>query len=382
MNILVFAHDASMYGASQSLLTALAGIKNIHDRKILVLLPYSGKFGEELDSLGIDSITLPFPKCTDYKRRTRTLKIRLKKTYGYYKNTRNVLPEIERIIKEFKPDVIYTNTSVVAMGHIIARRQKIPHVWHVREFGDLDYDYVYFPAKTYIKRCIASSKRCIFGSEALRNAWLGPSLKNSHVVYNGIFENEWHFPPKKLPGSSVRLGIVGGIVSGKGQDVAIEAFGNLIQQIPSCSLTLYGDTIDRSYHQKLLLLIKQLNIEEKVSIMGFESDKNKIFDNLDVLLSCSRMEGFGRTIVEAMSRGVPVIGNQSGGIVEIIDDKINGLLYRETSGSLAEAIILLLSNAELYHSLSINGIIKAKQFSIPKYVQSIDRILCDALIHD
>ena len=61
MNILVVAHDASMYGSSQSLLTALSGIKDIRDRKILVLLPYAGKFEDALRSSGIVYRILPFP---------------------------------------------------------------------------------------------------------------------------------------------------------------------------------------------------------------------------------------------------------------------------------------------------------------------------------
>lgn len=73
-----------------------------------------------------------------------------------------------------------------------------------------------------------------------------------------------------------------------------------------------------------------------------------------------------------------MIGNHSGGVVEIIDNKINGLLYRETSESLAQTIVTLLSSTELYHSLSVNGMNKAKKNSIPQYVESIDKILSDA----
>jgi glycosyltransferase involved in cell wall biosynthesis len=376
MKTLVVAHDSSMYGASQSLLTALAGIKHIKNRNVLVLLPYPGKIEDELSSLGIAYKILPIPKCTDYKRRVRTLMSRLKKTYHYYRKVRKVLPEFKKIVEEFKPDVIYSNTSVVSIGYMIAKKLKIPHVWHVREFGDVDY--VYFPAKSYINKCVARSEKSIFGSEALRNAWLGRKAPNSHVVYNGIFQTELKYSPRKLPNDLIRIGIVGGFIFGKGQDIGIKAFASIAGRVPNCSLTLYGDVMDKAFYQNLLLLTRELRIEDKVFIKGFVTDKDNIFGNLDVLLNCSRTEGFGRTIVEAMSYGVPVIGNYSGGIPEIIDNKINGLLYRDTPESLAQAIVMLISSNELYHSLSVNGIEKAKQFSIPQYVESIDKILAKA----
>lgn len=375
MKILVVAHDSSMYGSSQSLVTALTGINSLIDRKIMVLLPYPGKIEEVLKSLGIEYEILPFPKCVEYKRKVPTLKNRFKRTYLYYKSFYNVLPKFVSITKAFSPDVIYSNTSVISIGYWVARKLKVPHVWHIREFGDVDY--IYFPTKRSVTACIRKTERSIFGSEALRNAWLKRKTIESHVVYNGIFQDNLQTSPRELPLQYIRIGMLGGFIFGKGQDIAVEAFSIFAKQVENSCLTFYGDVMDKRYYHDLLSLIRKLGLESKVIMSGFVHDKESIFRNLDVMLNCSRTEGFGRTIVEAMAYGVPVIGNNSGGIPEIIEDKMDGLLFEGSAESLAHAMFTLFSDKKLYNSLSANGIKKAQKFSINKYVESIDRILFD-----
>ena len=146
MKILVFAHDATMYGASQSLLTALRGISERPDRKLLVILPYKGMLEQALVEYGIEYSVRSFPRCVEFKNKSTSLWRTLKKYRAYRRQVRLTFPDLEKIGLEFRPDVIYTNTSVVAVGYALARKLRVPHVWHIREFGDRDYDFIYFPS--------------------------------------------------------------------------------------------------------------------------------------------------------------------------------------------------------------------------------------------
>ena len=132
MNILALAHDSSMYGASQSLLTALAGIVKKNHRKVLVLLSYPGKMEDALGSAGIDYEIVPFPLCMASHEESKSFIDRSRNVYNCYKQSTLISPQLEKITRRFKADVIYTNTSVVAAGYKVARRLHIPHVWHVR----------------------------------------------------------------------------------------------------------------------------------------------------------------------------------------------------------------------------------------------------------
>ena len=92
------------------------------------------------------------------------------------------------------------------------------------------------------------------------------------------------------------------------------------------------------------------------------------------------MEGFGRTIVEAMNYGIPVIANASGGVLEIIEDNKNGLLYDSSIENLTDVVIKVLSDKELYESLSYNGRHQAKKYSVTNYVNAIDSILIETCL--
>lgn len=379
MNILVFAHDAYLYGASQSLLTALIGIKKRAEVKLLVLLPFKGAFEKELSAAGIHYKIIAFPRCVDFNYASDSDMLKVKNKITYNLKSMFTLPRLKKIARAFHTDVIYTNTSVVSIGYQIAKQLHIPHVWHIREFGDLDFNLIYYSGRVEIERKVNDSERTIFASLSLKNHWSTQNSSQQVVVYNGIMkDNDKENQSRSFPVQKVRIGLLGSIVQGKGQHVAIQAFASLVKVLPSCELYFFGDP-DGEYLNSLKRLVNKLQLNEKININGFTNDKNFIYSNLHVVLSCSTMEAFGRTIVEAMGYGIPVIANASGGVLEIIDHRINGLLYDGTSENLAAAMIELLSNKNLYESLSINGLQKAREFRVGDYVDGVYAILCDAV---
>ena len=64
---------------------------------------------------------------------------------------------------------------------------------------------------------------------------------------------------------------------------------------------------------------------------GFVGNVEDIYRKLDVLLMCSRAEAFGRVTIEAMLRKVPVIGFDSGGTSELIEDGVTGFKFKNYS---------------------------------------------------
>jgi glycosyltransferase involved in cell wall biosynthesis len=380
MNLLVFAHDASMYGASQSLLTVLEGLVKKKNRKILVLLPYKGAIEGALKELGIDYRITPFPRCTIERSKSNSIVKRLKDVFFYFKRLSESSKILKKIATEFNPTIIYTNTSVVAAGYKLSKQLNVPHVWHVREFGNKDYNLIYFHGRRIIAKYMSNSKANIFVSESIKNHWKVKDVSKNSVVYNGIFDStkKLNFQKEINPENKVKIGILGAIFPGKGQDIAIKGFAKLQEKIANSYLMIYGDVIDLEYGKYLQRLVHELNIEDKVFFKGFFGEKHLIYQDIDVLLNCAKMEGFGRTVVEAMINGIPVIANASGGILEIIDANINGLLFNGSSEDLASALIKLLSDKNLYRFLSENGLHKAEKFSIDDYVNSIDTILYEA----
>ena len=81
-----------------------------------------------------------------------------------------------------------------------------------------------------------------------------------------------------------------------------------------------------------------------------------------MLLFWRLRETFGLVLIEAMQVGTPVIGSNSGGVVEIIDDEKTGLLFEsQNAESLAEAILKVVENQELLERVSEAGQVKCQE---------------------
>lgn len=116
-----------------------------------------------------------------------------------------------------------------------------------------------------------------------------------------------------------RFGIVGNYdLKMKGQELAIRALTDLSN---NCILELVGSG-DKKY---LKDLVKKLGLEDRVLFLGTKKAGSEMFnwmDNLDVLLMPSFTEGLPRVMLEGMSRALPIIGSNVGGIVELIDSSL------------------------------------------------------------
>lgn len=377
MKILFIAHDSSLYGASQSFITLIGGLRENLNFELLVILPFTGKMEQALKNLNIDYTIIPFPRCFEFKYKITNVISWCRGFLSYYFRLKYVLYKYKNQIKYFNPDLIYTNTSIVSFGYEMSRKLKVKHVWHIREFGDIDYNFIYYPSKSVIGRNISKSTHVVFGSNSLKEAWVSSKLSNFSIIYNGIVDDAK--PPNVKRGinnkKTINLGILAAICPGKGQLTAIKALSIIHSWNLKFNLFLYGDIIDQNYGDFIKKLITDLGLYEYVHFKGFVNDRSDIYRNIDILLNCSAKEGFGRTIVEAMHYAIPVIANKSGGALEIIEDNLDGMFFDDTVNELADKIKILVSDKELYQKLSGNGVIKASKFSVNQYVNSINNLL-------
>jgi glycosyltransferase involved in cell wall biosynthesis len=379
LKIMIFAHDSSLYGASLSLLTLLKGFNENNFAEVLVLLPNKGKMESVFSENEIPYQVVSFPRCFTQEH-SKNIFQRFKNGKKYKQQEDIILPDLKNIAGQFKPDLIYSNTSIISIGDTLANMLNLPHVWHIREFGDLDYNFEYLPSRKGLIKKMKRATRLIFISGSLRKHWMDGENSNASLIYNGLVKVASHYPEKSYPANNFRFGMLGAILPGKGQDLAIRAIALLSKRYSALTLFIYGNVADRPYHDQLLKMIKEFGCESNIIFKPFEENQDLIYNNLDVLLNCSVMEGFGRTIVEAMSRGIPVIANASGGPLEIIQPKVNGLLFDHTAESLAESMSSLMEDNELYSRISKQGKQDAeKLYTETAYVNAVSEVLEKAI---
>src|SRR5277367_4563934 len=124
------------------------------------------------------------------------------------------------------------------------------------------------------------------------------------------------------------------------QDV-VEVFARVAKALPA-RLMLIGDGPDRSVAE---YLARQHNVQDRIHFIGKQDNVNELLPLADLMLMPSEMESFGLAALEAMACGVPTIATDVGGVPELIEHGLNGLLFNVADiDSMSTAAIALLSD--------------------------------------
>lgn len=106
-------------------------------------------------------------------------------------------------------------------------------------------------------------------------------------------------------------------------DDVVEVFARVQREVPA-KLLLIGDGPDRSLAEQLCL---KHGIQGKVHFVGKQDTVQELLPLTDLLLMPSAMESFGLAALEGMACGVPCIATRVGGVPELVEDGVNGLLF-------------------------------------------------------
>ena len=146
----------------------------------------------------------------------------------------------------------------------------------------------------------------------------------------------------------------------KQQHFAIQAFHRIANTYPNWDLLFWGDGSDKKRLEKL---INDLGLQNRVYLMGVTSQPLEEMRKADIFLFPSRYEGFGISLAEAMSAGLPAIGLAScSGVNELIRDSENGFLV-DTQEEFVDRLGQLMHDASLRNKLGLAAHEDMKQFS-------------------
>ena len=146
----------------------------------------------------------------------------------------------------------------------------------------------------------------------------------------------------------------------KGVNYLIEAFSGLVKRMDA-RLVIVGDGKER---RNLERMARDLNIEDKVTFLGWLENPYSYLRSMDVFVLSSLWEGFPTVIVESMACGIPVIATKSvGGVQELIENDVDGILVPpKNTGALSESIYRLLKDRGLRGRLSEEASKKVEYF--------------------
>ena len=159
-----------------------------------------------------------------------------------------------------------------------------------------------------------------------------------------------------IPPDAFLIGMAGRIEPGKRQHVLIEACESLAAKCPDMYCMIIGGVFDPEYANKIKLSVNQGPLRHRVIFTGFFDNPKQAMAAFNVAVLATYCETFGLVLVEAMSTGTAVIGTRAGGVPEIIEDGVTGLMFEpDNSAELAEKILSLYTNKDLRSKLANAG---------------------------
>lgn len=373
MNVLFVTSFSGLYGANRSLLNMIDGLL-LKGVSCSVIIQMKGVIEEELNNRNIRYILIPY-----YNEIGGGFFGFIK---GLIKFALNLilLFKFKNKLKNINPDIIHSNSSVAFFGAYLSMILSKPHVWHVREFLWDDYRIKYSFGDLYFNLLLNKSSGVICISESIFKSRVknNVTLPVCKVIYNGIFFdkdlidiNQIIDKLSKRKEKVFVIGIVGTIVEGKNQLEAIRALNYLLKFENNFKLIIVGEG-DDNYISRLKSEIDAFGISDYVHFYGLVNDVISIYDEMDVLLMCSKSEGLGRVTIEGMARGVSVVGFDNAGTSEIISNNFNGLLYSKDYMELGDKVFSLYMDPDFRLRLIKNGVNTVRHnFLIENYSSEI-----------
>ncbi len=142
--------------------------------------------------------------------------------------------------------------------------------------------------------------------------------------------------------SSKVVGTVGRFDEQKGHMFFLKAIPKILQDVPDVRFIFVGDGSLRS---KLEKMGRELEVNQNIIFTGVRRDIPEILSIMDVFVLPSIFEGFGIVLLEAMAVGKPVVASRAGGIPEIVEHGLTGILIEPANPSaIAGSVVKLLKN--------------------------------------
>jgi glycosyltransferase involved in cell wall biosynthesis len=320
-NYLFFNSSNKIGGAEKSFLELLSGFDYNEKKDISIILPNEkGNLKSKIKNLGyknIYSITIEFP---------------------YYRNHKDFFICIKKVINimlKHNVDVVYSNQPQLSFFLVFLKFwfflkcKKIKTIIHIRNI--LSFRFLFI-------NLIFLNNELIFNSyytkEKTLKCFTSKLLKRkTHIIYNSI-----NVETEKIKSISsydenkkIIIGMFGRIVKWKNYHYVLNILSennNLLKCVDKILFVGFGQLSDREYEDYLLKLINSDSLlRKKVKVLEFKDNIWPYYNMCDFIIIPSVGEPFGRIAIEAGALKKPVLASKSGGLLEIIDDSIDGYLW-------------------------------------------------------
>lgn len=279
--------------------------------------------------------------------------------------------EVKRVVDEFKPDVIHAHdirASIVASSF----GKKIPVISHIhgndkRNMGKLTpKSILYRLVSKRLKKVICVSNSCL-NDYIFKN-----SIKNKSEILHNIISVERLYQKESLDKNKYDYEIcyLGRLSEIKNPMRALEIMRDTIQKRPETKCVFIGDGELREACENF---VKENNLTNNITFLGFVSNPYKIVKSSRVLLMSSINEGTPMALLESFALGIPLVSSRVDGAVELVKDDLMGYLYDTNEEAVEKILKIVNSDKKKYvdyltkYSTDYNDIKKYKDQILKAY---------------
>lgn len=228
---------------------------------------------------------------------------------------KNVKHRLHNLVLQIKPDIIHSNTSVNEIGYDVAKKCGIPHVTHIREYGEKDHRIHIYGVKRRVSDPEAWN---IFITKDIASYYNCLDYRRSKVIYNAIKNVD---NPTYISQKEDFLLYAGRIDPSKGVADLIKGYILYCRETGKGALELriagsYKSPAQAKLKADLSELLHKENLSDKVKWLGAITDVDKLMEKAKAVIVPSYFEGFGRVMPESQAAGALVIGRDTGGTHE------------------------------------------------------------------
>lgn len=296
--------------------------------------------------------------------------------------------ELVRIIRRERPDVVHTHKSKAGtLGRLAAWLCGVPVVVHTFHGHVLRGYFSEAKSRAFrlIERAMAAlSDRVIAVSPKVKDdlVALGVAAAGKiDVVFLGLDLRRFESSRRGRGGLRAELGLsaetplvglVARLVPIKRVPLFLEAAKAVLAFRPDAVFAVAGDG---ELRPELEALAAGLGIESRVRFLGFRSDLERIYPDLDVLCLTSDNEGSPVSLIEGMASGCAAVSTDVGGVRDVLEDGRCGVLVPAgNAGAFADAVLALLNDPSKREALAAEGRLAAKRFAIERLVSDLDNL--------
>ena len=295
--------------------------------------------------------------------------------YSSLSNTRSAIKKLKKRIAEINPNVIHTHLYFSAILVRLTNTNNIPiiHTYHsqyyrVRYKSTLSKIKKWF-LKWVDQRTYKEDYTILHVSQTQQQANdIDVGIKSSSVIYNYVEDDFFRSRNNRLYNNKNKLKIisVGNLKTEKNHMLLLQAL-TLVEHIP-IHTNIYGQGID---HRILQEFINKNNLS--VTIHGSKNDIVSLLEEHDLFVSCSIIEGFGISVVEAMASEIPMIISDISTFKEITENKA-WFFESKNAEDLANKIEVFYSNPASANSFCLDCKKVAEKYRKVFYIEKLSAL--------